>query len=47
MGYESTEMPADYGKMEFGSHLALISLKSAKWSLIKQLTAADIVADRY
>lgn len=31
MGYESTEMPADYGKMEFGSHLALISLKSEYW----------------
>ena len=31
VGYESTEMPADYGKMRFGSHLALISLKSEYW----------------
>lgn len=31
VGYESTEMPADYGRMEFGSHLAHISLKSEYW----------------
>ena len=31
MDFESTEMPTDYGRMEFGSHLAHISLKSEYW----------------
>ena len=31
MGYDSTEMPTGYRRMEFGSHLAHIRLKSEYW----------------